>query len=50
MTSDSKVLAERMHNNENHNKYWWNLSDEEKQQWVDKAKARFEIKEFIERK
>ncbi|MBD5589350.1 hypothetical protein [Clostridium botulinum] len=49
VTSESKNLAERMHNNRNRNKYWWSLSDEEKQQWVDKAKRRFEIREFVEK-
>ncbi|NFH40800.1 hypothetical protein [Clostridium sporogenes] len=49
ITSESKDLAERMCSNESH-KYWWDLNEEEKQQWIDKAKQRFEVREFVEKK
>lgn len=49
ITSESKDLAERMCSKESH-KYWWDLNEEEKQKWIDKARQRFEIREFTENK
>lgn len=48
ITSDSKSLAQNMYHNQA-NKSWWDLSKEQKEEWIKEAKKRFEIKEFIEK-
>lgn len=52
VTCESKSLATYMYNEQkksNENSYH-DLSKERQQKWLDKAKSRFEIKEFVERK
>lgn len=51
ITCDAKKYAEYMYDEENKvpRKSWWDLSKEEKQKWINKAKDRFEIIEFVRR-
>jgi TfoX/Sxy family transcriptional regulator of competence genes len=52
ITCESKSLATYMYNEQKKSteKSWYDLSKEDQQEWVNKAKSRFEIKEFIERR
>lgn len=47
VSSDSKYIAQCMCENEKID--WYDLDKEQREEWLDKAKQRFEIKEFVER-
>lgn len=53
ITSDSKHLAEDMYNsykiNNNIGTYFHELNKSKKEVWIQKARDRFEIKEFVEK-
>ena len=48
ITAESKKIAEDMTREDG--KYFYELSKEEEQEYIEKAKKRFEIREFVERK
>lgn len=52
ITCESKSLAKYMYNEQKKSdeNSWYDLSDKDQQKWLNKAKSRFEIKEFIERR
>lgn len=47
VTDDSKYIASQMC--EENNLDWYELTKEEQEKWINKARQRFEIKEFVER-
>lgn len=47
ITSDSKYIGQCMC--ESSGVCWYDLSKTEREEWTNKAKQRFEIKEFVER-
>lgn len=47
VTEDSKYIASEMC--EQNGLRYYDLEKEQKEEWVDKARQRFEIKEFVER-
>ncbi|WP_291567126.1 MULTISPECIES: hypothetical protein [unclassified Clostridium] len=50
VTVDSKDIAADMYHSQGQNKnYWDDLSKEERETYMQKAKKRFEIREFVER-
>ena len=57
ITKDSKEIAKIMYEKANKNThwnvyliaYWYELTKEEQEKWINKARQRFEIKEFVER-
>jgi len=52
VTSDSKKLAEGMYEQFAYDTrwQWYDLTEDSKQDWIEKARARFEIREFAERR
>lgn len=49
VTADSKKIAHNMYDNAEAKQCWYDLTKEQKQKWYEKAKTRFEIREFVER-
>lgn len=47
VTFDSEYIASQMC--EENKIDWYDLDKEQREEWLDKAKQRFEIKEFVER-
>ncbi len=51
VSADSKKLAENMFKEQNQCRpYWYELGKNIEQEWINKARARFEIREFVENK
>lgn len=48
ITSESRRVAHDMFYEAKTNQCWYDIGEENKQAWLDKAKARFEIREFAE--
>lgn len=51
VTVESKTIAENEYNQQRKlgQVYWYEMDEKGKQIWLDKAKARFEIRKFVER-
>ena len=50
VTSESRRMAHVMFDEAKTKQCWYEIGEENKQEWINKARERFEIKEFIERK
>ena len=50
ITSESRKVAHKMFNETKTKQCWYDIGEDNKQEWLDKAKARFEIREFVERR
>ena len=48
VTEDSKYIAEKMYEYET-GLHWYGLGEEQREEWLNKARQRFQIKEFIEK-
>ena len=49
ITSDCRKYAHIMFDAAKTMTSWWDIEEEGKQEWLDKARERFEIREFVER-
>jgi hypothetical protein len=49
ITSDSRKIAHDMFQEANTGECWYDIGEEGKQKYIDKARERFEIREFVER-
>lgn len=47
VTEDSKYISTQMCKDKG--LYYYDLNEEQRKEWLDKARQRFEIKEFVER-
>lgn len=50
ITSESRRVAHDMFYKSDIKQCWYDIGEENKKEWLDKARARFEIREFVERR